>query len=164
MQTLISINVPSLAIWGWIFSGLILAYEDMDAPIENLQGVQKRKLQKSFRFSSMVCCFCCMVLVSPLINRDVKLANALSGNQIPDISHALLIYPRDADQMAGAAIVYEKLGRGKEALELAKCAILENPNSPRAWRVILESEEANQMDKGRASLDLKILDPFYSQG
>jgi O-antigen ligase len=25
MQTLISINVPSLAIWGWIFSGLILA-------------------------------------------------------------------------------------------------------------------------------------------
>jgi hypothetical protein len=105
-----------------------------------------------------------MVLVSPLINRDVKLANALSGNQIPDISHALLIYPRDADQMAGVAIVYEKLGRGKEALELAKCAILENPNSPRAWRVILESEEANQMDKGRASLDLKILDPFYSQG
>jgi len=161
LQTVISINVPSLAIWGWIFSGLILAYENVRNPIKTLQRVQKKGLQKSSVTTSTVCCLFCIALVAPLINRDVKLADALSKNQISEISHALLINPKDADQIAGVAIAYEKLGRSNEALALARSAISENPNSPRAWKIILESREASLLDKDRAKIALLRLDPYF---
>ena len=161
LQTVISINVPSLAIWGWICSGLILAYKNVDTQLKTHQKMQRKRRQIGFMFTSAAYCLLCILLVAPLINRDVELADALSRNQAPEITHALLIDPKDADQMAAVAIAYGKLGWGKEALELAKRAILENPNSPRAWKVILENQEANQMEKDKARLALGRLDPLF---
>ena len=163
LQTVININVPSLGIWGWIFSGLLLAYKDTGRFDKSVRKRQVKRVSQSFILNGIVYSMFCAALVSPLIIRDVKLADSLSRNEIPKISHALLTYPRDADEMAGVAIAYEKLGRGREALDLAKYAIFENPNSARAWRVIYESAVSNSFEKDRAQIALKSLDPFYFQ-
>lgn len=160
LQTMISINVPSLAIWGWIFSGLIFTYEYMGASSEALQTKHRSGRKDSVKFSTIISSVLCLVLVVPLINKDVRLANAFSRNLIPEITNALLIYPKDSDQIARVAIAYEKLGREKEALQLANKAIDENPNSSPAWRAIFDNKGTSQSEKRKASLMLKRLDPF----
>jgi tetratricopeptide (TPR) repeat protein len=136
---------------------LILAYEDRARSTESLGKRQQRSYFLTFSLS----CVVCLSLVAPLISRDFKLAKALAANRIPAISTALMTFPKDADQIALVAEAYEKLGRDKEALELAKSAISENPNSPRSWRIIFESQEANQVDKDLAKIALRRLDPFF---
>jgi hypothetical protein len=161
LQTMISINVPSLAIWGWIFSGLILSYEIEGGTYESIGRKLWRKNSKEFSLLTTTCCSICVFLVAPLVSRDVALANAFTSNKIPEISRALLTFPRDADQMAGVAIAYEKLGRNKESLELAKQAVIFNPNSVRAWQVIFSCPLSNPFDKARAKRALGLLDPIY---
>ena len=157
LQTMLSINVPSLAIWGWIFSGLIITYEKMAKPDETY----RKRQQKGYITIVSISCILFLGLVTPLINRDVKLANAIATNMISEISLVLMSFPKDADQTAVVAEAYRKLGRDKEALELAKSAISENPNSPRAWKIILESREASLVDKDRAKIALLRLDPYF---
>jgi O-antigen ligase len=160
LQSLISINVPALAVWGWTFSGLLLAYKDEGKIIESAGQGQIKKNSKTHPLLPASCISICVILVAPLVGRDANLATAFANNKISEISHSILVYPIDADQVAGVAIAYEKMGRHKEAFELARRAVSENPNSPRAWRVILQSQEASQMDKKRARLTLRRLDPF----
>ena len=163
LQTLISINVPALAIWGWIFSGLILAYSN-DGKYPELLKDKRRKKDRNYLVISLVCCATCVSFVSPLIGRDVKLNNSLSGNNIPGITQAILSFPRDADQIAQMAIAFNEAGLGKESLKLAKQATAENPNSSRAWHVILVNPNANVEDKEKARKALRRLDPFFAPG
>jgi hypothetical protein len=160
LQTLISINVPALAVWGWIFSGLVLAYSNEGKYFEML-SIRGRKKGKSYLVIRVVCCAICVAFVSPVISRDVKLNDALKKNDPLAITQAILSFPRDADQIAQMAIAYDDAGLGKESLELAWEAISENYNSPRAWHVVFKSPMANQVDKDKAREVLTVLDPFY---
>jgi O-antigen ligase len=161
LQTLISINVPALAIWGWIFSGLILAYSN-DGKYSELLNNKRRKKDNNYLVIGLVCCAICVSFVSPLIGRDVKLNNSLSGNNIPGITQAILSFPRDADQIAQMAIAFKEAGLWEESLKLAKQATAENPNSSRAWQVILVNPNANVEDKEKARKALRRLDPFFA--
>jgi O-antigen ligase len=161
LQTLISINVAALAVWGWIFSGLILAYRTEGKYSEILSGRNRRR-DKNYMFVSSVCCAACMFFVSPLISRDVKLNDALSKNDIQGITQAVLTFPRDADQIAQIADAFGKANLGQESLELAEEAISENVNSPLAWQVIAKSSLANQVERDQAVKALTVLDPFYA--
>lgn len=158
LQTLISLNVPSLAIWGWILSGLIVAYEKEVSPTQFLGRMQGGKQQKRFIKAASITCVLCVALVAPLVSRDVRLANALAANDIPEISRVLLSFPKDADQIVGIAIAYEKLGLGKESLELAKSAISENPHSARAWKVVYTNQFSSLTEKEKAKRTLRVLD------
>jgi hypothetical protein len=161
IQTLISINVPALAVWGWSLSGLVLGFRFEGGQLENYYRNRKVAGPRRFGPSSAVCVSTCVVLVMPLFVRDINLENALTKNKIPEISRALFEFPRDADQLAEVAIAYEKSGLSKEALHLAKRAVSENPNSARAWRIIYESTVSNPNEKKQAEVTLKFLDPFY---
>jgi O-antigen ligase len=162
LQTLISINVPSLAIWGWIFSGLIISFDSKSGNLKSSHKSPRRKTSLKSLHVIAGCCSLCLILVVPLIVRDVNFAKALAKNDITDISRALLIFPKEADQMAGIAIAYSKLGRSKESLDLALSAILENPNSARAWRIIFESSTSTEQNKIESLEALSRLDPYYS--
>jgi O-antigen ligase len=160
LQTLISINVPSLAIWGWIFSGLILTYGN-PASSNSSKGKSGIRTQKvGIVVTELVCFLFCLLLVFPLISREVRLANALVRNQVPEITQSVVNFPRDADQMAGIAEAYGKIGRFSESLELAKQATKENQNSLRAWMVIYLSDVSSPTDKAWAKEKIGLLDPF----
>lgn len=160
LQTLISINVPALAIWGWIFSGLILAYnnEDQNARLSDKQSVSK---QGGFKIISLVSCTICVTLVLPLISRDVKLNEALEQNDSARIIEAILSFPRDANQIARMAVAFEKSNLEKESILLARAAIKENANTSLAWNVILRGESVGSQEKKKAILALSRLDPFF---
>jgi O-antigen ligase len=159
LQTLISINVPALAVWGWIFSGLILAYSN-EGKYSEMLSIGSRKKGENYLVVTSICCLVCVAFVSPLISRDVKLNNALSMNDSLRVTQAILTVPRDADQIAQMAIAFEEVGLGKESLKLAKQAVAENPNSVRAWQVILDNSDANPEDQENARAALRRLDPL----
>ncbi len=161
LQTLISINVSALAIWGWIFSGLILAYSDEGKKSQILNDKRMKK-GKSYLVISSICCAICVAFVSPLIGRDVKLNNAISKNDFSQITQAVLTFPRDADQIARIAAALGKANLEQESLDLAKEAVSENLNSSKAWQVIAKSSLATQIERDQAVKALTVLDPFYA--
>lgn len=164
LQTIISINVPSLAIWGFMFSGLLLITENQTIKHRDLSGKKAKDAQRKFFVLSTVCCLLFISILAPLVSRDVKLAKVLRENDIPGITEALLSFPRDADQITGIALAYEKLGRSTEALTLAQKSLLENPNSARSWQVVFNSPVASSADKIKARESLEKLDPYYAAG
>jgi hypothetical protein len=161
LQTLISINVSSLAVWGWIFSGILLSYGKEEVSSKSLSKANFEAKSTRTKFLTPVTCLICTILVGPLIGRDVMLANSFATNNIQQITQAVSTFPRDADQMAGVAIAYEKHGLSMESLLLAKSAISENPNSLRAWQVIFGSPVASRVEKDRAKKALGGLDPLF---
>jgi O-antigen ligase len=162
LQTLISINVPALAIWGWIFSGLILAYSN-EGKYSEIVTNRRGERGKNYLVIGSVCCAICVAFVSPLISRDVKLNDALKNDDPLAITQAILSFPRDADQIARIALAFSDANLDKQSLELAREAISENPNSSRAWQVIVKSSLANQNEKNQAIKALILLDPFYAK-
>jgi tetratricopeptide (TPR) repeat protein len=160
LQTLVSINVPSLAIWGWVLSGLILSHSYKKVEGANYDQRQRRARPKDFLVPIVVCSMSA-VSVLPLVSRDVILARAFTNNKIPEISRAALYFPRDADLMAGIAIAYGKLGLSEQSLDLARQAIRENPNSARAWEIIVMNSVSSLKEKNKAVINLRRLDPFY---
>lgn len=162
LQTLISINVPSLAIWGWIFSGLILAYNNNLKHVEIRTGHKAREKNTTSVIVKSVCCSVCLVLVAPLISRDAQLYDAFGQNDIQKITQAVLEFPRDADQIAQMALAFRDADLDKQSLELAKRAVRENSNSSRAWQIIARSSLATQVERDQAMRALKVLDPFYA--
>jgi len=162
LQTLISINVPSIAIWGWIFSGLILAYSNTTKSNFSLVKGSLEKSKEKLLIAKTMCVSFCIFLVVPLVNHEVKLSDALTKNQISEITKAVLKFPRDSEQIAGIAQAYEKMGRSEESLDLAKKAIYENQNSYRSWKMIYLSSYSKPDDKSAAKKMLELLDPFQN--
>jgi O-antigen ligase len=161
LQTLISVNVPALAVWGWIFSGLILAYGN-ETKYSEVLSTRRGKKGKGYLIISSVCCAISVAFVSPLISRDAKLKDALSMNDPLRVTQVILTFPRDADQIAQMAMAFENAGLSKESLELAKGAVRENSKSSRAWQVIAKSSLATQVERDQAMRALNVLDPFYA--
>ena len=162
LQTLISINVPALAIWGWIFSGLILAYSN-EGKYSELLTNRRGKRDKNYLVVGSVCCAICVAFVSPVISRDVNLNDALKKNDPLAITQAILSFPKDADQIAQMALAFRDANLDKQSLELVREAIIENPNSTRAWQVVLKSSLANENERNQAIKALGLLDPFYAE-
>jgi O-antigen ligase len=164
LQTIISINVPSLAIWVFMFFGLLLNTENQTVQRRNVSSKEAKKAPRKFIALSTVCCLAFISILAPLVSRDVKLAKVLRENDIPKITEVILSFPRDADQIAGIAVAYEKLERSKEALDLAQVSLLENSNSARSWQVVFNSPVASSADKIKARGFLEKLDPYYASG
>jgi O-antigen ligase len=164
LQTLISINVSSLAVWGFIFSGLIFAFGNgSDSRINHSNTKKSFRSQKLASSITPIICSGILLLLLPLGIRDAKLSESLKHNNIKEISRAVSSYPRDADQIAIFASAFGKLGKGKESLELAWVAVLENPNCSRAWELILKSQDSDLKEKNLARRTLLKLDPFYAE-
>jgi O-antigen ligase len=162
LQTLISINVSALAVWGWLFSGLLLSYAN-SSNTQRLKNSRSSKIHKHLGGSvrvQLVSLLCCTTLVIPLITRDVNLAKALTEGQVTRITDAVTAFPRNANQMAAVASAYDKIGSHRESLELSLRAVSENPNSFQAWKRILDNPLASSNKKAEAAQRMASLDPF----
>jgi O-antigen ligase len=165
LQTLISINVPALSIWGWMFSGLILAYgKPWNSSVQNNRPRRSKRIVQDITLLTAISCLSLVSITAPLVARDIKLANAFRENQYSQMIEALLVFPQNANQMARVALAYQKLGNDEGALNLAKLAISVNPNSPKAWEILFDSRFTNPVEKSIAKKELNYRDPFLARG
>ena len=162
LQTLISINIPSLAVWGWIISGLIFSYDKFSNSTKNGDQRFDKRLKNTQLRIKLSCSTLLILIMFPLVSRDIKFSTALSKNDITEIASVAAIFPRDSNQISSVAKAFEKIGRNKQAFELAKIAVQENLHSSIAWQIIYESEYANLSEKVEAKKALIKLDPYYT--
>ena len=158
LQTIISVNVPSLGVWGWVFSGLIVGYNNDGQRIGELS---KKKFRAPGPLMVMVFCALTISFVLPYFIRDAKLAGTFENGDYQSINQALEQFPIDASQVADVATAYEKMGNDLLALNLARIAVTENGNAGQAWKVILESANADESERVKARKVLTQLDPFF---
>jgi hypothetical protein len=167
-QSIISINQIGLAIWGWIFSGLIIGYEintrSIDTPEvrKGLSNSDSKGAQNSPAITLAIfigLLFGASVSMSPYI-ASVKYKSALETSNAGVIENSAYIWPIDPGRMVQVAITLNDNKLETEALSIALDAVERFPDSFRAWDALNKMNSATQSQKAQALREMKRLDPY----
>jgi O-antigen ligase len=160
-QTLISINVSSLAIWGWIISGLLVANQSVSNKIHDL----RRDRQHAFgvrTISKFFILFIIFILpMIPILNRDIRLLESSKLGDVASVSRSVLLFPRDSEQLNAISEACNSIGLQDCAFHMATQAVKENKQSFRGWEILSRSSISTSGQRKFAETRLKVLDPFY---
>ncbi len=172
LQSLISINQIGLAIWGWILSGSLIAYERTTRPprLEITTSAAKkstgRKTDNYQPFTVMLAVFGGLVglIVSlPPLASDSKWRNAQMAQSAPAIEETMKSNYMNLQNSTKYLTNIQNLESSnlfelshKYALE----AVLWNPESFELWKVLYLIKNSNPDEKERALANMKRLDPL----
>lgn len=166
-QSIISINQIGLAIWGWIFSGLIIGYEintrntDKPKARNEFSNSDSKRAQNSPAITLAIfigLLFGASVSMSPYI-ASVKYKSALETSNAEVIENSAYIWPIDSNRMIQVAIALNDNKLETRALSIALDAVERFPDSFRAWDALHKMNNATQSQKAQALKEMKRLDP-----
>ena len=176
VQSIISINQIGLAIWGWILSGAVIAYEmstrlevvgDVVAPSGGVKGRVTAKRQKEAVVSAGLVAgigaVVGLLLTVPPFNADAKWRAALSSSNVQKIEEALIpsyMTPMDSNRLASAVQLLEQNKLTDLAYKYAEIGIEFNPESFDAWKVFYYTTLSTPEDKAKAKAEMIRLDPL----
>jgi O-antigen ligase len=166
-QSLVSINQIGLAIWGWIFSGLIIGYEiNTRAPSISLVEKKKGKIPQNGLHVSPATILATFigVLLGALIAMPPYLASskykgALESGNPTSVREAAYIWPLESSRMIQVARTLNDNKFEKEGYEVALDAVEEFPNDYNAWEALLSMKKVTDAQKVEIMIELKRLDP-----
>jgi hypothetical protein len=176
IQSVISINQIGLAIWGWLFGGLLIGYASLNKnkkPTTELgiftrskargknSDANKQTLSAGLSLLSVAGASIGFMLALPPFLADAKLRSVMSGSVTAEaISSAALNWPQDNLRMNKAMVELANNGKTLEAEALAANAVLKFPHDyPALWVLYnLTPNEAPQ--KAVYKLKLHELDPY----
>jgi O-antigen ligase len=163
IQTLISINVSSLAIWGWITAGLILSQNtvlDLKTKEVGHGRVTKSKPKNGLLATAIVMVF--MLFVFPLLSSDFRLGSALKSTNSNNLISAVTSWPRSCYLMAKAEEAYSEAGALDLALQISIKSVESNPRCFDSWRHISENPNAPKDQQVEALSRMRTLDPLLN--
>lgn len=167
-QSIISINQIGLAIWGWVFSGLIIGYEintrntSVEAPTVKKSRVTGKPMQTSA--GSVVAVFIAFVLGilvgMPPYLASAKYKSALETSNPQVIQEAAYIWPVDYSRMIQVASTLNDNKLGAQGLEVALDATKRFPDNYLVWATLDSMKNASAEQKALAQKEMKRLDPL----
>jgi hypothetical protein len=172
VQALISINQIGLAIWGWLFSGAVIAYEISTRKVVS-DSLDKKAGVKRFKsgyegdnFSPQLLASIGLVLGSllaaPPLSADMKWRNALQSGSVQVVEAALVpsyLNPENMNKYFQAIQLFESNQLPDYAYKYARIAVQFNPNAFDAWRLLYYISKSTEADKNSALENMKRLDP-----
>jgi hypothetical protein len=172
VQALISINQIGLAIWGWLFSGAVIAYE-ISTREPGSDNVVRKSDSKKFKsgyqgdnFSPQLLASVGLVIGSllavPPLSADMKWRDALQSGSVQVVEEALVtsyLNPENMNKYFQAIQLFESNKLPDYAYKYAKIAVEFNSNSFDAWRLLYYISKSTQADKDVALQNMKRLDP-----
>jgi O-antigen ligase len=165
IQTLISINVSSLAIWGWLAAGPLIARGNQEVA-DNQGGkaskgrVSKTKSAPKTMAVSLVSLS--LILVLPLLRSDIRIGSAVKSTNAIDLENAVTSWPRSCYFMAKAEEAYTEAGADDISLAISIKSVDSNPRCFNSWRHILENPNATAAQKELAVSKMHTLDPLVN--
>ena len=180
-QSIISINYIALAVWGWLFAGLIIGYErstcsNFNSDSNAIQPVKreltkkvKRKASQSPKKSSQrglvfICCVIGAVIALPPFVGDIRWKSALGSGDPTKLLSAVNAWPRNTYRFDTTAKGYANNGEVVEALQLSLISIDFNERSFDSWRLIMNYPNSTSEQKALALSKLRQIDThFYSK-
>lgn len=159
VQTFISINVPGVAVWGWLFSGLILSASKEGFNEAKGKRVASKGENSKHLISLLIFPLIYVALVVPAFSREVSLKKAMNLNNVREIYVSANMFPKDSVLMTNIANAFEKANVETLAYDLFREATELNPNRIEAWLRIYDSPLSNSKEKNLAKNAILKLDP-----
>jgi O-antigen ligase len=163
VQTLISINVSSLAIWGWIAGGLLLSKNINDVSEVKSQSKGRKKVNAAktgYVFTTVVLPTVFAIAVFPILYRDYQLAQAIASPSGPSLQSVTTSWPRSCFFMAKAEEAYTEAGDPVTSLAISLQSIENNSRCFNSHRHIYENPTASPEQKTAAFKSMRELDPL----
>jgi len=170
-QSLISISQIGVAIWGWVFSGLLIGYElhtregAGNKPERELISKTKNKKKITFLIhpklivaTSTGLAFGLAVALPPFISAQ-HYYNAFKTSDARVIKDAAFLKPYNRNSFTQVAGILRSNKFDKDALDVAKEGIIRFPNSFPLWKVVADMSAAGSQDQVDAIKRLHTLDP-----
>ena len=175
LQSVISINQIGLAIWGWLFSGAVIAYEiatreevqEQSGKENKVRRVATKAKQKDLLLSPALLAVIGAVvgglIASPPYSADSKWRTALgssNANQLESSLQAGYLNPENSYRYANAVSIFEQNKLYDLAYKYGKIAVEFNPDHFDSWRLFYSLSKSTPEDKAAALANMKRLDPL----
>jgi O-antigen ligase len=171
-QSLISINQVGLALWGWVLTGALIAYEratrggTVEESAVSGKGVKaKVKTSTGVISPQLVAGLGAVVgilIAVPPMAADTKWRSALDSKDVAKVMEALepgYLNPSDSQRLAQAVQLLISSELPNQAREIAIKGITYNPEYFDAWRVFYFLPDATEAEKAQALANMNRLDP-----
>jgi len=172
VQSFISINQIGLAIWGWLFTGLLIAYErstrteiqEPDLP-KSKAGTSRTKSQTGVISAQLVAgigMVVGMLIALPPLSADSKWYSATRSHDAAKVEAALVpnyFNPADSYRYAQAVNLFQTSNLLDLAHKYALIAVKFNPDYSDAWKELYLLPNASAKEKAQALANMKRLDP-----
>jgi hypothetical protein len=172
IQSIISISQIGLAIWGWVLSGVVIAYEiatrDSNVLEKKTAGGKnaraKEQILSATAIGGLGLVLGALIAVPPL-SGDMKWKSAVTKGDLALVEAALVpayLSPLDTNRLLNAVLIAENSKLPDIAYKYAKKAVEFNPESFDSWRILYTVTNSTPADKELALANLKRLDPKNS--
>jgi O-antigen ligase len=179
LQSIISINQIGLAIWGWVLSGALVAYERVTRPPSSAtdgssnnhalgkssgRNVKMKNTEQVFTpqlVGGIGIAIGALLAVPPLAS-DMNLKSVTDPINLQTIDQQLkssYFKPTNSFQLANAVVAFESRQAYDLAYTYARRAVEFNPNDFQSWRLLLSISKSSEEEKELAFETMKRLDP-----
>jgi O-antigen ligase len=167
-QALISINQIGVAIWGWIFGGLIIAYDRVSnsagLPVENSKKVKKKSVQRKRSEAALSLATTLGLVVGtaiaiPPVLSDARWKSALASGDGKQLEAAAIGWPQDPLRMSEAIKIFSDNNWTDTALRISQLSVSKFSDSYISWYSYLQMPTISDEERERAKSELRRLDP-----
>ncbi len=172
VQSLISINQIGLAIWGWLLTGALIAYEfaTRTSGSEEKAPAPGRARAKPSNSSGVISpqlvagigAVVGLLIAIPPVSADSKFRTAIGSSDANNVLVALepgYLSPADSARYAQAVQLFASSNLMAQAREVALKAIEFNPDYFDAWSQLHSLSNSTEAEKAQALENMKRLDP-----
>lgn len=168
VQALISINQIGLAVWGWLLSGVVIAYEVSTRTIQNEPKERRKVGYNGLNISPQLVGGIGLVLggliAVPPLSADMSWRAALQSQSVEKVEKALApsyLTPPNTAKYAQAVQLFESNNLPDIAYKYAKIAVEFNPDAFDGWKLLYYISKSTAEDKELALQNMKRLDPLH---
>jgi len=171
-QSLISINQVGLALWGWVLTGALIAYERAtrggvaEEMVVTGKGTKVKLKSSSGVISPQLVAglgaVVGILIAVPPMAADTKWRSALDSKDVAKVMEALepgYLNPSDSQRLAQAVQLLASSNLPEQAHDIAIKGITYNPEYFDAWRVLYFLSNSTEAEKAQALENMKRLDP-----
>ena len=166
-QAIISINQIGLAVWGWALTGLVIGYEKLSRNHGLPESITKQsKKRQTLRDSSSstyligVSGFALGIVIAfPPFLADSAWRSAVFAGNADLVIAAANKWPKDSYRQTSISIALAQNNLNSQALEIARDAVLHNPDFFDGWKVLAGIPGSTPEEKSNAIAQMQRLDP-----
>ena len=172
LQSLISINQIGLAVWGWVLTGTLVAYESrfIGQPKTEESDVQKKRKKVRHNNSETVSspliaglgCVLGLIIAAPPLSGDMAWFKATNSGNFLEVEKALkprYLQPQDSLRLVNTISLLENSKLYDQALQYALRAVEFNPQNFDSWFALYSVQKSTPDQRSAALENMRRLDP-----
>lgn len=170
-QAIISINQIGLAIWGWLLTGALVAYEYSTRPVLEPSKITSKKLSRNSQTAEILSpqlvaglgLVVGLLIGVPPLSADMKWREALNSKDVNKVMAALnpgYLSPADSTRYAQAVQLLASSNLPDQARQIALKSVEFNPDYFDAWKMMYYLSNTTAEEKAKALKNMKRLDPL----